>query len=55
MDWRHWLWEEDLLAVMRAAFVCPASHQRIAAVCRDPKAKSSTVVQNQYSYHADWR
>lgn len=26
MGWRHWLWEEDLLAVMRVAFVCPASH-----------------------------
>ena len=60
MGWRHWLWEEDLLAVMRAAFICPASQRvfptrRIAAVCHDPRAKSSTVVQTQYSYHAGWK
>lgn len=43
---------------MKAAFVCPASHQlfpmrHVAAACHDPRAES--VVQNQNSYHDDWK
>lgn len=54
------LWDEDLLAVVRDAFLRPVSHwlfptRRAAGVCHGSRAKSSTVGQNQYSYHADWK